>query len=323
MEPVEVTRYRFSRENPNARPDRRYKTARMCCEHGVLPSFRHDDRPTWDLWKFMKKRAAAHDPRQRFRLSRSAPALATAFRLHHGNMKRLRPLIEAYLLADSDDVSLAEKVGVTPDAICWYRLAFYDVARQLRAPAFVRFHLIHAVDDEGETMLDNHRLWKLVGYTLGSDALDQLLDHSATGKEAFKAGGLAGWLSQQTRSVLQRKQFIAAANLSTDDQKHVTTLLCLLLQELHRQSESDDQPLAQIEQAINAMLQELPWCIGAELTPEPVREWHERAVELRTDEQMLLAAGEKPPHLDELKDLQIPWAGEAAPNIPSKTSEAK
>jgi hypothetical protein len=323
MEPLEVTRYRFSRANPHAPPDRRYKTARMCSAHGVLPSFRRDDRPTWDLWKFMKKRAAAQDPKQRFRLNRSEPALATAFRLHHGDMKRLRPLIEAYLLAGLDDDSLAGKVNVIPEAIRWFRLAFYDVAHQLCAPAYVRFHLIRAVDDEGETFLDNHRLWKLVGYTLGPDALDELLDHSAAGKEVFKVGGMAGWLIQQTRSVLQRKQFIAATNLSTEDQKNVAILLRMLLHELHGQEESDDQPFTELEQAVNAMLQELPWCKGAEFTPEPVREWDERAVELQSDELLLLAAGEKLPHLKELENLEIPLVPETKPNTQSNTSQAK
>ena len=50
------------------------------------------------------------------------------------------------------------------------------------------------------------------------------------------------------------------------------------------------------------MMQELPWCTGPELTPEPVREWDNRAVELRDEELMLVAAGEKLPHLEEIKN---------------------
>ena len=128
---------------------------------------------------------------------------------------------------------------------------------------------------------------------------------------------------QQTRSVLQRKQFTAATNLSTEDQKNVAILLRMLLHELHSQGESDDQPLNEIEQAVNAMLQELPWCKGAEFTPEPVRKWDERAVELQSDELLLLAAGEKLPHSEELENLDVPLVPDTKPNTQSNTSQAK
>jgi hypothetical protein len=112
------------------------------------------------------------------------------------------PLIEAYLLADLADEAIAHRVGAPPEAIRWYRLAFYDVQHWLRFPLYVRMHLIRVIDEDGQTRLDMHRLWKLVAYTLGAQALDQLLDPSLAGKEAFNVGGIAdrsGQSSNQRR----------------------------------------------------------------------------------------------------------------------------
>ena len=184
MEPIELSRYRYSRMNPLAPPNRRYRIARICYAHGVLPSFR-DDQATWDIWKFLQKRDAAHDAKQRIRLIMKYHALSIAFRLHHGNMRHLRALIEAYLLAGADDQSISQRVGTPPQAICWYRLAFYDVQHQLQSPQYVRLHLIREIDDEGQTTLDTHRLWKVLGYTLGPGALDQLLHNIEVDKQTI------------------------------------------------------------------------------------------------------------------------------------------
>jgi hypothetical protein len=194
----------------------------------------------------------------------------------------------------------------------------------LHSPQYVRLHLIRVVDDEGQTTLDTHRLWKLLGYTLGPEALDELLGTSAAGKEAFKVGGLAGWFFQQTQDVLQSKQFVAASNLNPEDQKHVAPLLQLVLQGLRSQAKSDDRPLTSFEQIVNAMLQELPWCKGPELTPEPLRKWDERAAELRDEEMMLVAAGEElPAELKDVENLEFPFPRVKTPKGQPNASPGK
>jgi len=133
MPPIELLRHRYSRTNVFPRPDQRYRVAKACCAHGVLPSFKCDDKATWAIWKFLQNREAAHDPKQRVRLLKKCRALSTAFRLYRGNMQHLRPSVEAYLLAGLDDKSMAQRMGVPPEAIGWFRLAFYDVEGSARS----------------------------------------------------------------------------------------------------------------------------------------------------------------------------------------------
>lgn len=324
MESIELSRYCYGWPNPYVPPDRRYRTAKLCQSRGILPSFCRDGKPTWDIWRYLRKRAAAYDPKQQVRLLRENHDLAIAFCLHHGRMRHLRPLIEAYLLAAADDDSIAGRVAAPPDAIRWFRLAFYDVAHYLQSPLYVHSHLIREIDKDGQAQLDTHRLWKLLGYMLGPNALDQLLHNTEAEKQTFKVGGLAAWFTQRTQAVLQSKQFVAASNLNPNEQKHVGLLLKLLMDGLHSQGQPDDQPLNHFEQCVNAMLQELPWCKGPELTPESVRKWDETAVELPDDELLLVAAGEKlSPESEELKNLEIPLMRDPPHKEKPNSSEGK
>lgn len=308
MEPIELSRYRCSQMNPFAPPDRRYRLVKTCHAQGYLPSLRRDDQPTWEIWKFVEKRAAANEPKQRIRVLKDYHDLSIAFRLHHGELKHFRPLIEAYLLACADDDTIANKVSIPPEAIGWFRLAFYDVAQHLESPQYVLLHLIGIFDADGQTTLGTHKLWKLIAYTLGADALDQFLHNPSADRAAFKGGGLDAWFAQRSQAVLRAKEFLAANNLNPNDQKHVAILSAILQQSAHGQRQSASQPRTEIEQHIAEMLKAIPWCKGPEHTPEPVREWNNSAVVLRDEELLLLATGEKLPHLDEWKGTTFPVA---------------
>ena len=61
----------------------------------------------------------------------------------------------------------------------------------------------------------------------------------------------------------------------------------------------------------------------ADRAPDSVREWDEGPVELNSDEMMLLAAGQKPAHLEELKNLKIPMTSAETPQTDLNTGEAE
>ena len=326
MLPIELARYYCSKMNPFAPPDRRFKIAKTCHVRGVNPSYCRDDQPTWDIWKFLKRCEAAYEPQQRARLLMAHPGLSAAFQLHHGKMRQLRPVIEAYIVAGESDASIAKRLAVPTDAIGWFRLAFYDIEHLRDAPLRIVHQLIGIGDENGQSALDLHRLWKLIGYKLKSQGLDELFFNARDDGETFKAGGLAAWLPWQAVAVLASKQLIAMSNLNADDPKHVATLLKLLLQQQRSQSESEAASLNALDQHINGMLSEIPWTSGA-LAKEAYKDtavgaWDERAAELRDEELQLLAAGEEVPGLDELKDLDSVFRRDrAATDTPGKDGE--
>lgn len=309
MPPIELARYRYSKNHPFAPPDRRFRIAKVCRDQGVNPSFRRDDKATWRLWRFLKNRAATFEPDQRARFLMDNQDLSIAFQLHHGARRSLRPAIEAYLVAGADDASIAEKLAVPTAAIRWFRLAFYDIEHLRNAPLRIVQQLIGITAEDGHCALDTPAIWKLIGYKLKSAGLDALFFASRDDGEAFQVGGLAAWLSRQTQAVLAVKRFAATNGLNTDDPKHVEVLLKLLSREPRRQPESEEARTTVLERHISAMLTEIPWTSGA-LAEEVYKDtavgaWDERSVELPDEELLLLAAGEEVPGLDEVENLDV------------------
>jgi hypothetical protein len=298
-------------------PDRRARIARKCLDAGCRPSFFYDDRPTHDLWRFLKDRqAATHGPGPQARVRENHAGLPVAFQLHHGKLKDLRWITEAYLVAGTEEAPLAGKLGVAPEAIRWFRLAFYDIEYLRHAPLGLLYHVIGSADEDGQGVLDLHRFYKIVGYKLGPAALDKLFHDAPDDQAAAKAGDLAGWIGRWTQSLLKIRQLIAVDNLSTDDPKQRESLLKLLLRERQGQPESESTLLSQIERHVAVMLGELPWVHGAAarevFKDTELGAYDERAAELRDDELMLVAAGETVPKMENIKDLELPPAQKKA-----------
>src|ERR1043166_4919400 len=153
MRSMERSRYSNSPQNPFAPPDRRYRLARSYVRNGTRSSF-HDDGATREITRYLRRRDEAGDDNARAQLRREYHDLSIACGLHHGRERNLRPLLEAYILAEAKDDAIAVRVGVAPEAIRWFRLAFYDVAHLLASPVYVQHRLIGITDEDGNFQLD-------------------------------------------------------------------------------------------------------------------------------------------------------------------------
>jgi hypothetical protein len=296
---INLDKYRLG-ANPFAPADRRFRLATKCIKHGLRPSF-HDDRPTWVLFQFMRKYRAARDLAQRARLRREYCGLSIAFDLHHGKGQELCPVIESYILAGTSDEEIARRLAVPTDAICWFRTIFYDI-EHLRSSRLRMLKFIGAIDGDGESALDVHRLWKLAGYTMKCEGLDHLFQ--SNGNDSRLHGeGIEAWMSRQIRSTLRLKQFIAAHRLSADAPKHLERLIQLWVEEQNRLREAGEVSLNQYEQHAKAFIEQIPWAFGAEAEESfkdtEIGKHDAGAAELRADELLLMAAGGKVPGLDE------------------------
>jgi hypothetical protein len=296
---IDLDKYRLG-ANTFAPADRRFRLATKCIQQGLRPSF-HDDRPTWVLFQFMRKYRAARDLAQRSRLRREYSGLSIAFDLHHGKAQELCPVIESYILTGASDEEIARRLAVPTDAICWFRTSFYDV-EHLRSSRIRMLKFIGVIDGDGELSLDVHRLWRLTGYTMKCQGLDHLFQLNGN-DSALHGEGFEAWMSRQMRSTLHLKQLIAAHRLSVDAPKHLETLIQLWVEEQNRLREAGQVSLNQYEQYAKALIEQIPWAFGAaaeeSFKDTQIGKHDEGAAELRADELMLLAAGEKVPGLDE------------------------
>ncbi len=301
----DLSRYRLSDLNLFAPPDRRYRLAKLYLRRGIPPSF-NDDKITRELYRFLQKRESARESRQRGQLLSDHQGLAVAFDLHHGKAQRLRPALEAFLLTELDDKSIAKKFGLPVEALYGFRKAFYDIQHLIAFPVRVLHQLIRVAAENGEADLDVHKVWKLVGYVLKSKALDQLLDINAESSLPSEREASA-WLALKTQAIVTLKQLIGVGSLNPADPKQLASLLKLSRQV--RQG-SDDASHTVYEEHIKAMLDNIPWTIGddgeTQYRGTKIGKFDESAVELRDDELQLLATGHDVPGLDELADLTIP-----------------
>ncbi|MEI8376444.1 MAG: hypothetical protein WCJ35_26810 [Planctomycetota bacterium] len=313
MQPIEIPMSCYPSLNPFAPPDRRYRIARTCLDAGRKLSLARYDKFVFAIWRFMKNREAALTSDEHDRLIRNQRDLFIAFRLRRG---RMRPLAEAYILGGAEDACLASKLALPTESIRWFRLAFYDIEHLRPSPLHVIHDLIGVVDAEGRSMLDMHRLWKLIAYQLGPAALDRFFHDVQADEAAFKAGGLVAWFSRHTQLALQAKQLIALSNQGFDDEKHLGALLGLARESQHRQDERDRVSPNAIEQHINAMMLELPWTHGTAAREvykdTEIGKYDDAAAELRDEELLLLAAGETVPGLEYIKDLSMNSAQKTA-----------
>jgi hypothetical protein len=161
----------------------------------------------------------------------------------------------------------------------------------------------------------------LVGYVGGVKALNQLLGHARGAIDVAGDEGVRGWLAQQIQTTLQTKQLLAISHLKPEDEQHRAQLLRLLRQGQRSKGDAADGPARGIERGIMAMLTEIPWEIGPKTLPQPLQEWADKAVELRAEEEMLVAAGEKTPELDELMSLEIPLSRHMPPDNKSENNK--
>jgi hypothetical protein len=71
----------------------------------------------------------------------------------------------------------------------------------------------------------------------------------------------------------------------------------------------------------------MPWCCGEEgeklYQGTEIGRYDKMAAELRDEELQLLAAGDKPPHLDEIEGLQIPLSTNVVPKKNAAGKSAK
>jgi hypothetical protein len=317
MLPIEFARYRFSLQNPFPPVDRRYQMAKACLAHRMRPSLRFDDEYTWNVYRFLRARAAFRQPAEHVKeVLWKYRDLNAAVQIHHGKARSFRPVLEAYLLARENRYAIAESLRVNPETVVAYAKTFFDAEPFLDNPMYVFALLVGTVGKRGQKKLTEPVLWKLLGYVGGPEALDKLFGKLHGVAESHGEEGIKGWLSVRTQTVLQIKQLLAVSSLKSSNTKHMEYLLRLLGQGQRSKGDGPDAPLTSVEMHVKGMLGEILWSVGVKDVPAPLEGWVDQAAELRADEEMKLMAGVDVPGLDEVKDLHIPLSRETLKSTP-------
>ncbi|MBL9089731.1 MAG: hypothetical protein JNL96_00800 [Planctomycetaceae bacterium] len=297
-------RRRYAANNPLAPPDRRFRLVRKCLHHGV-PLPWGEDAATRNLHHFLRQYENAWEPSRKKRLLTDHPQLDLALRLYRGDGRRYRFWIETYLLAGATDSVVAPLLAVPAGAIAWFRAAFFDVESLLEAPLRILRDVIGALDDDGRWRWDEPKLLQALAYRLKLDGLQQWL---AVADVEGSAAASSAWLRLRTQLTAEFKLLLRVGGAKSDDKLLPTLTKLFQCRALKR--DADEMPLTAHEQAIKAVLEDLPFACGDDaerlLEGTEVGRWDHEAAVLRDHELLRLSAGLPVAGLAELEGLKLP-----------------
>lgn len=313
--------HRYDRDNPAAPLNRRFGLAKACVRNGLRPSFR-DDANTWTVYRYVRMRAAATTGSLRAELRREYGDLFRAHSIYSGALSHLRQIIEAYILADEPFDLIGERLGLHSNVIQWFAGAFFDIERLRTSPVRMMREVVGVAVGESRSDLDAPRLWKLVGYLLKGKALD-LFFYVGADAPPRTAEGVTAWVTKQAKLIAGVKQFVAAQALDVLRPNQLRELLQLMISLTRPDPSTAGTPQTVMEQHVQALLDDIPFMLGTDaeqmVRGTPLEEFDNSAVELRDDDLMRIAAGQKVPEAEAIKGMTMPPPRRRQPILDNKS----
>lgn len=186
---LDMTLVELQRGNPFRPTNWRWRAATYLHRSGGRPGRRWRDPAILRALKYLKA-ADRLGGRDHSRLVKMDPELVAALALHDDVVVgRSRLAIEARLLAGMTDAQIAERTGLTAEAVVMYRALFYDVGESLDATDHVALMLL-GPSLGGHGVVDAATIVKLYSYFGGHHVADALLDLPAA--DAGPSSGQGG-----------------------------------------------------------------------------------------------------------------------------------
>jgi hypothetical protein len=201
--------YLFSEANPFAPLDRRWRQAAWLIDQGQPLSSAQFDPWVEQAVAYQTALHACQDEVAREHLAREMPDIDQALAVYQAKSPLLRWAVEARILAKESFDEIARKCNLLPETVEAYEALFFAVADKLGADTWVVCNVIGAKAFTGLTADDLDVLWKMIGFAFGPVMLDAFIHGNLGVDEPATAEEIDQVLSQQTKSLLLRKEAIA------------------------------------------------------------------------------------------------------------------
>lgn len=298
----------FERFSPLSKPDWRFRRVQYLVRHGRRCD-RRDDKLISRMRRFLQDWLATEVDRDE--LLYQAPALYYAMHLHEESLRQphLTTLLEAMVLAGLDEGKIGNHLNMIPDSVTAYEKIFFDVRQNLDKRGWIFQQVLvpllaFKARRPAPPGLDGSLL--LASYIGGPTYLDQLI-----GGYDAKSGAIERFDSFWEAHV-KRQGAMAAVDLNVDSMK-VDSLFQLFCHLQERPSRGNNQH-SKLEKHIETFLGLVGKSInvGGPLDPKlaatPLGEFDDLAVELRDDELMQAARGQRPTDADLIKELDTEFS---------------
>ena len=225
--------------------------------------------------------------------------------------------IEARLLANQSNEQIGDALGITPDTVEWYEALFFNVkdklkhrdwiTKQVLLPAMRRHHVPPAGQNDGMTVLTRDSAvarpfldgsLKLFGYFGGTHVIDVMISGFQSGKPVPSQDAVQGWFDAGWAMTVRRRSHQASLQFEVN-KYNVMELFAVHTRiiEIDRSEESQDSVRTEHERTIMAMMNEIPWAVGADgakiFEGKAIGRYDEEAAELRDAEVLKVGTGQQ------------------------------
>jgi len=237
-------------------------------------------------------------------------------------------MLEARLLAGQAYDKIAYNLNTQVEVVDWYERVFFNVARRLGKHDWIIGRVILPASqrlslDPEDTPGDNHHRFvsppvvvahldftcKFLCY-FGKDLVcEPMFSGFTPGFPLRSLDDLDDWLDECQMRIIRRKstQTALSFNVSKYDVMELFATHARIV-EISKSQIGQEQKQTLIEQHVHTMMTELPWVVGAEaeeiFSGTIIGDYDKMGAELRDDELLLVAAGQKGP--EGLPDINFP-----------------
>ena len=234
-----------------------------------------------------------------------------AHRIHDDADGEWRALWQARILARQTDAQIAASFGTKPEAIFWYEKLYFDVRDRLDRHDWVLETILgmssarSTTGDGGGSEARRDLIYQYFAYCGGSRPLDAVLSGFTAGSPPAGSADVGAWFESAYKHMVKVRAATVLPTLKSN-KLSVRQLLELGLRVLDMDNTAGDheQLRSALKSAVAALVNEVPREPAVRQKTSltlPERQF-EGAIELRADEEMLIAAGHAPPNL--LSELQ-------------------
>ena len=149
----------------------------------------------------------------------SAAALNAAYEFYHAQSGRTRGELEARILANEPSEAIGSRFNLCAEAVDWFESLFFNVRDCLRASGYITHQVIRPHDPWQGLPSDIERLWKLIGYWRGPQALDELINGLAAPSPSGDKSDFHRQINDHLRTAVSCKALVAIEMLPLDDPK--------------------------------------------------------------------------------------------------------
>lgn len=170
-----LTSERLKPDHPERPPNWRWQIALQYSRASNFPDC-EGDNAIYLATRFAKKlRYLQEADGSDIDLSKEEREFCIAWDIYVSGASSRRHELEARLLANENYEDINKKMVLPARTITIYESTFYNVSDRLNSPSYIIHHAIGIPFDENTRVINDYKMWKLMGYWCGPIAVDTLV----------------------------------------------------------------------------------------------------------------------------------------------------